>query len=449
MKLTYIISGDGLVKDDISTLNKYIDENEDVEIIVYYVKATNVISVYESVTIVNPTLHGTVKKAIVTACGEYIVFTTYKNLLQLRTKDTINIIQDNKHYQITVPTRDNIILKILGFRKLKNTPYVISSAEFAKQNSELFNNLLSAIKKANTNLAIKRIVLNNMQYSDYVISSAFFMRPYLQILKRYYFGYVHRVKNYLEKRRVQRLTNRVPPVKYNKDIPVFIICRDRVEPLKKLVSWCEDEGLKNIYFIDNASTYPALLEYFNKTKYEVIKLSENIGHTSPWVSGATQAFANNKPFIVTDPDVLPINDSHGAIKLFCDLLTKYPERRKVGFGLKIDDLPDSYELKDYVIAWEKQFWVSRVEDDVFDAEIDTTFAVYRQNSPYILGPGLRTGGKYVARHEPWYLDSKKLSAEVAYYRLHANKSVGSWGTDESELTDTYMKHAYKQRLDTH
>ena len=52
---------------------------------------------------------------------------------------------------------------------------------------------------------------------------------------------------------------------------------------------------------------------------------------------------------------------------------------KVGFALRIDDLPQHYPLKEKVIKWEKQFWTKKVNktDNIYYAEIDTTFALYK------------------------------------------------------------------------
>jgi hypothetical protein len=59
-----------------------------------------------------------------------------------------------------------------------------------------------------------------------------------------------------------------------------------------------------------------------------------------------------------------------------------------------------------------------VEDGIYQAEIDTTFALYR---PFSGGKAdrnqktYRTGFPYVIRHLPWYADSSSLSAEDEYY----------------------------------
>lgn len=227
-------------------------------------------------------------------------------------------------------------------------------------------------------------------------------------------------------------------IKYSNKIPVFIICRDRLKPLLELVRWLEDEDMKNIYFVNNASTYPPLLKYFDLSPYHVINLNLiNDGHTSPWSQGIISVFAKGQPYIVSDPDILPADTANGAIEYFISLLNKYQDVVKVGFGLKIDDLPDYYEPKQDVIKWEKKFWENPAESDVYRADIDTTLAVYRPGAPYALGPALRTGGRFVARHEAWYTDSNNVGKELAYYRNHADKSVGTWGINKNDTSKTY------------
>lgn len=389
-------------------------------------------------------------KAIASSCGERLVFTTLKNVLS----DDDNLIakqaSELKDGHIFVTTlNQNKVLRILGVRYFADVPYIIASKSFASSHAKLLLQPKKAVLLADKLLALQFIQNAPIHLPDVLIKKMVFLRPYYRIAKQSYVNLRNRIISSYKHWRDERLSRNVPPVRYSNDMPVFIICRDRLEPLKKLVKWCEDEGLTRLIFIDNASSYPPLLKYLSITKYEVIYLRANVGHTSPWASGAVQIYANNHPFIVTDPDVIPIDESHGAVKFFCEILTRHPERRKAGFGLKIDDLPDYYALKSHVIAWEKQFWISKIkgENDVYDAEIDTTFAVYRQGSPYILGPGARTGGKYVARHEPWYINSSKISDEIQYYRNHADKKIGSWGATKDELSETYAEKMMQTTLE--
>jgi GT2 family glycosyltransferase len=229
-----------------------------------------------------------------------------------------------------------------------------------------------------------------------------------------------------------------------KNIPVFIICRDRLESLKILVDKLENYGLTNIIFIDNDSAYPELIKYFVKTRYQLIKTCENIGHTVPWSGGIIKTLYPEDVYIVTDPDVIPADlCPNDFIQHILELHLKFPNHLKIGLGLKIDDLPDSYVLKESVIAWERQFWKKELVPGVYEAGIDTTFAVYKPYTyKYFINPSIRTGGKYVARHMPWYQDSsKKLSREEDFYRLRVNSNITSWNVES--LPERYKKELNK------
>ena len=82
------------------------------------------------------------------------------------------------------------------------------------------------------------------------------------------------------------------------------------------------------------------------------------------------------------------------------LLERFPDYLKAGLGLKIDDLPDHYHLKQEVIRWETTLYGREITSGVFQADIDTTFAIYRPGTPYIVGPAMRSRGRYEARHLP-------------------------------------------------
>ncbi len=218
-----------------------------------------------------------------------------------------------------------------------------------------------------------------------------------------------------------------------KKIPIIINNRNRYTYLLQVISWLEKNGYANIYIIDNASTYPPLLDYYSATKYKVFRLKENIGHLALWQTGIIKQFVNNY-YIYTDPDILPIEECPGNVmEVFMQILKKHEEIEKVGFGLKIDDLPDYYAHKKKVLDWEVQFWEKPIEKDLYDAHIDTTFALYRPFTDK--GPAIksyRTGGEYMARHLPWYEDSKNPTEENIYYKNHIKKGASHWINAESE-----------------
>lgn len=378
-------------------------------------------------------------KAIVSSTGDRLIVTTVENAIADKGNEIARSASTRRNFLVAVPAkRTEGVLNLVGIRVIKRAPFIVATRDFATSYPDKLLNSGNAIPLANQLLSLILLPQLRTHLPDVVIKRKVYIRPYKQIFKRWYRSKKERAFQYYDAKRANYLSGKVPTVTYSDSMPVFIICHDRFKPLKKLVDWLEDEGMHNIYLVDNASTYPPLLEYYDQTPYEVIRLNANIGHTSPWVTGIVSMYAKDQPYIVTDPDVIPAKGSHGAVERFCELLTKYPERRKVGFGLKINDLPDHYELKKHVIAWEKRYWSTEKEPGVYDAEIDTTFAVYRKDAGYVLGPSLRTGGKYVARHEPWYIDSANPSEEIRYYRSHADKEIGSWGISETEATDTYL-----------
>jgi hypothetical protein len=132
------------------------------------------------------------------------------------------------------------------------------------------------------------------------------------------------------------------------------------------------------------------------------------------------------PYVYSDPDIVPVDECPPhVLGYFLDVLAAFPDRTKVGFGLKIDDLPDHYQFKQKVIIWESQFWEKKLAPKVYDAAVDTTFALYRPGAKYDLS-AVRTGFPYVARHHPWYEDSAHPSEDQAYYLKHARPGINNW-----------------------
>lgn len=216
-------------------------------------------------------------------------------------------------------------------------------------------------------------------------------------------------------------------------VPVFIPVRDRLGPLAELLTWLEAAGHTEIWLIDNDSSWPPLVDFLARTRHRVVRAGANLGHRSPWLTGTVQRHAFDRPYVVSDPDVIPDEDCpRDAVTRLGEILARHPDLDKVGLGLRIDDLPEHYPLADAVRAWEARFWRDEIEPGVFRADVDTTFALYR---PMRRRPrenaAVRTAAPYRARHRPWYLDPGSLSDEDRYYRDHADPTVSNW--DRSEL----------------
>jgi hypothetical protein len=204
--------------------------------------------------------------------------------------------------------------------------------------------------------------------------------------------------------------------------------------LLELIRWLEANGTQDIFIVDNASTYIPLLDYYAKTSHNVIRLKENVGYLAFWEIGIHERF-RDRHFIYTDPDVVPTEDCpKDYLDVFFEGLARYPDIGKVGFSLKIDDLPDGFALKKEVIQHESRFWLKKRDQLFFDAPIDTTFALYRPKSRggYWV-PGVRTAPPYVARHLPWYINSSAPTDEEIFYRNHVSKDA-SWAMRALELS---------------
>ena len=215
-------------------------------------------------------------------------------------------------------------------------------------------------------------------------------------------------------------------------VPIFINCRDRLEPLLALLNYLERAGQNQIYLLDNDSAYPPLLDYFSRTSHRVIQLGRNVGRHSPWDADVLVEQNVRGRFVFSDPDIVPDPDCPmDAIEFFSEILDAFPEREKVGFGLRIDDLPDTYKFKEAAVVWESQFWERPLAPRLYDAPIATTFALYRGPSPHRHEPSIRTGYPYVARHTPWYVDDTSLSADEMFYRRRAEGDhVNHWSREE-------------------
>lgn len=222
-----------------------------------------------------------------------------------------------------------------------------------------------------------------------------------------------------------------------RQFPVFLICRDQITWLKPTVEWLEGAGQEEIYLIDNDSTYPPLLEYYEGSPHTVIQLGENIGNDGPWSKDVLAPHTKGRYFIVSDPDIVPVEDCPPDVfDYFFQCLQRYSSVKKVGFSLKIDDLPDHYEMKELVLQRHKQFWhvSKRFKSDrsFFNVGLDTTMALYRpeETKHHRVNGALRSDKPYEARHLPWYMDSTNPPEDVLYYREHTLPNMSNWAMPE-------------------
>jgi hypothetical protein len=240
--------------------------------------------------------------------------------------------------------------------------------------------------------------------------------------------YVSKIYSHFSKTVRQQLRN-------YKEIPIVIVNFNQLENLKKLVNYLMSNGYNNIHIIDNNSTYKPLLSYYKVADKRInIYLNNfNYGHMVFWKKSDFFKKFSKGYYVVTDPDVLPVDECppdflNDFFKTLRNLNSKY----KVGFSLKIDDIPNNYALKDEVLKWEDKYWKKVDANGNYIADIDTTFALYRPKlrTKKFFYTGLRMSFPYEARHLGWYIDSENLSDEQKFYKETVNAS-SSWIHKES------------------
>lgn len=203
---------------------------------------------------------------------------------------------------------------------------------------------------------------------------------------------------------------------------VFINNRDRLTSTRAMVEYLSRAPGAEVTIIDNASTYPPLLEWYDGCGVEVVRLRENLGPRALWRS--TGLVPASEDYAATDSDLdlslLPLD----LLEALRAGLALYPKIVKAGLSLEIDDLPAGTPLTLRIREWESRWWRRRLNDFWWDADTDTTFAVYRAGTtewPGVL-PAARADRPYTARHLPWY----GMTDEDEYYFDHCNPEWASW-----------------------
>lgn len=249
-----------------------------------------------------------------------------------------------------------------------------------------------------------------------------------RIVKRLKLYYAFHLKNLFKPVVIRQSLN-------YKSIPIIIISFNQLYYLKQLVTFLQKHKYTNIVIIDNNSTYKPLLDYFETIKSSVTlhKLKENHGHLVFWKNKGLYDEYSQGYYVITDADIVPEPDCPSDfVRYFKTFLDRNQKITKVGFSLKIDDIPETNPNKQKVINWESQFWKNKIRKGNYSAEIDTTFALYRPGYNYIkqgFYAAIRTKKPYLAKHGGWYLDIVNLTEEQVFYFSTCNDS-SSWRTDK-------------------
>jgi hypothetical protein len=198
---------------------------------------------------------------------------------------------------------------------------------------------------------------------------------------------------------------------------------------KKLAFDMEKAGLE-VTIIDNNSTCLPLLNWYDRCHFKIIKLNHNAGHRSIW---DCNLFDKKERYIYTDSDIDISDVPSDWVERLNLVLDEYGDKVKVGLALRIDDLPKDGMLSVWARRIQTYYWSMPLGDDLYEADVDTTIAMYNPLFPdhRFVEPSLRLGGKYAARHMPWYLAHKDTWPEDFKYYYHT--------CNHSSVTVSYMK----------
>jgi len=205
---------------------------------------------------------------------------------------------------------------------------------------------------------------------------------------------------------------------------IFIINYNRLTYLKNTIEWALSNDLQPIV-LDNASTYHPLLDYYRTNPCPIYRFKTNQGHKVLWNNPILFKILRIKgQYLVTDPDLDLTNVPKDFLKVMEAGLHRYTKYTKCGLSLEINDLPNTV-LGNAVKEWESQFWTRPLDEMYYEAGVDTTFALYR-NQNFSITPSLRLNRPYTAKHLPWYYaDLSKLPKDEQHYIKTANSSF-SW-----------------------
>ena len=255
------------------------------------------------------------------------------------------------------------------------------------------------------------------------------------ISKRARYYYFRFINNYFNQVTIKQKKN-------YKSIPIIIVSYNQLFYLNKLIEFLLKNEYLNIVIIDNNSDYKPLLKYFDEIKNEVVihRMTENFGHRVFWEQKNIFNKYSKGYYVLTDPDIVPLNSCPNDFVLrFKQILDKNWELSKVGFSLKIDDIPETNPNKTKILEWENRFWKNKTKNNHYQSSIDTTFALYppkniwsfRKNFYY----AVRTNTPYMAIHGGWYVEKDNLTEEQKFYIKTANSS-SSWNINsQGDLTN--------------
>jgi hypothetical protein len=212
--------------------------------------------------------------------------------------------------------------------------------------------------------------------------------------------------------------------------PFVINSYNQLTYVRNMVTKLRDAGFRNIYIIDQASTYPPLRAWLAQASEEGLAFPlyspSNNGPHHFFLSRLYEIFGG-APFLYSDPDLSWDVLAHDFLTRLFSIAHRYGIY-KVGPALT---LPTPDELKPGMITtadrgipmtvteFEQRYWQHEIEPGVYNAPIDTTMHLflpqyYKAGAPLVTG--VRVGGKgYGMTHLPWFVHDPMPADEYQFY----------------------------------
>lgn len=241
----------------------------------------------------------------------------------------------------------------------------------------------------------------------------------------------------------------------NGNIPVFIVHHEQPEYLENMMSQLLRLGVneRDIVILDNASAGVdsiALLEKAHASGINVTRLERNFGPHG--IFAPESGIRWPEVFALTDPDLefdprMPrsFREDFARIALVCKVW-------KCGCAISLADA-HLFSKRPYlqgltIEEWERQYWKKKYDDlpadlrlqlrgwdaDVYNAPVDTTFAVYLRDAPRKdFMEGVRVAGAFSCRHLPWY-EADHPGPEGSAGTARAGCHNGRRGVDETSAS---------------
>jgi len=209
---------------------------------------------------------------------------------------------------------------------------------------------------------------------------------------------------------------------------VAINNRNRLTTTKAMVEYLECIPNAAPVIVDNDSTYPPLLEWYEHCPVPVIRARKNLGPHAPWMLCSESMSGGD--YVVTDSDLDLLGVPIDLLEVLASGLLKYPDVIKAGLSLEIDDLPAEFDSTRLIQKWETRHWQTRLTTHWWDADVDTTFAMYRAGTDWTdVKPAIRADRPYTARHIPWY---RIMDDEEKYIEDHCDTQWSTWARWEEQ-----------------